>query len=319
MRAVLVGEYIKSHREKQGITQEELCAGICSKSTLSRLERGKQTPGRDKLYALLHRLGLPEDRVFAVVSEHDVEIWQLKKDIQASVIEFEKANGETRLRLWERVAAELKRLEEITDEDDVINRQYILSTQVTLGTSDGPYTPAQRRRLLEKAIRMTVPGFQLAKVESFRYRLEEMTLLNKLARTFSMEGKREEATDLYSRLLLNIENNFCEMEDYGGIFCLIAYNYAINLTLEGRYQEALNLAERGQKTSVQYRDYLFLPGFLATQAECKFFMGDREKSTSLYIQAGYLYKILGNERDIETLRKEMREHLQIDLPFFNQV
>lgn len=254
-----------------------------------------------------------------MVSEHDVEIWQLKKDIQTSVIEFEKANGETRLRLWERVAAELKRLEEITDEDDVINRQYILSTQVTLGTSDGPYTPAQRRRLLEKAIRMTVPGFQLAKVESFRYRLEEMTLLNKLARTFSMEGKREEATDLYSRLLLNIENNSCEMEDYGGIFCLIAYNYAINLTLEGRYQEALNLAERGQKTSVQYRDYLFLPGFLATQAECKFFMGDREKSTSLYIQAGYLYKILGNERDIETLRKEMREHLQIDLPFFNQV
>ena len=43
MRTVLVGEYIKSHREKQGITQEELCAGICSKSTLSRLERGKQT------------------------------------------------------------------------------------------------------------------------------------------------------------------------------------------------------------------------------------------------------------------------------------
>ena len=81
MRAVLVGEYIKSHREKQGITQEELCAGICSKSTLSRLERGKQTPGRDKLYALLHRLGLPEDRVFVVVSEHDVEIQKLKKSM----------------------------------------------------------------------------------------------------------------------------------------------------------------------------------------------------------------------------------------------
>ncbi len=314
MRAVLVGEYIKSHREKQGITQEELCAGICSKSTLSRLERGKQTPGRDKLYALLHRLGLPEDRVFVVVSEHDVEIWQLKKDIQASVIEFEKANGETRLRLWERVAAELKRLEEITDEDDVINRQYILSTQVTLGTSDGPYTPAQRRRLLEKAIRMTVPGFQLTKVESFRYRLEEMTLLNKLARTFSMEGKREEATDLYRRLLQNIEKNSCELEGYPGQFCLIAYNYAVNLALAGQYKEALDLSERGQATSIRYNNFLHLPGFLATQAECLFFLGEREKSAELYIRAAYLFDIIGDKRNLEILRREALEHLGTELP-----
>ncbi len=314
MRAVLVGEYIKSHREKQRITQEELCAGICSKSTLSRLERGKQTPGRDKLCALLHRLGLPEDRVFVVVSEHDAEIQKLKKSIKADVIEFEKMEQVDRPQLRERVMAKLNQMEALVDEDDVINRQYILSTQVTLGTPDGPYTPAQRRRLLEKAIRMTVPGFQLAKVESFRYRLEEMTLLNKLARTFSMEGKREEATDLYSRLLLNIENNSCEMEDYGGIFCLIAYNYAINLALEGRYQEALDLAERGQAASIRHNNFLHLPGFLATQAECLFFLSEREKSVELYIRAAYLFDIIGDKHNLEILRGEALEHLGMELP-----
>ena len=315
MRAVLVGEYIKSHREKQRITQEELCAGICSKSTLSRLERGKQTPGRDKLCALLHRLGLPEDRVFVVVSEHDAEIQKLKKSIKADVIEFEKMEQVDRPQLRERFMAKLNQMEALVDEDDVINRQYILSTQVTLGTPDGPYTPAQRRRLLEKAIRMTVPGFQLAKVESFRYRLEEMTLLNMLARTFSMEGKREEATDLYRRLLQNIEKNSCEMEDYGPIFCLVAYNYAINLTLAGEYNEALSLAERGQQTSIHYSFYLFFPGFLATQAECWFFLGNREKSVELYIRAGYLLDVIGNKYHLDILRKEMREHLKIDPPF----
>ena len=162
---------------------------------------------------------------------------------------------------------------------------------------------------------MTVPGFQLAKVESFRYRLEEMTLLNMLARTFSMEGKREEATDLYRRLLQNIEKNSCEMEDYGPIFCLVAYNYAINLTLAGEYNEALSLAERGQQTSIHYSDYLFLPGFLATQAECWFFLGNREKSVELYIRAGYLLDVIGNKYHLDILRKEMREHLKIDPPF----
>lgn len=315
MREMLIGEYIRSHRKKQGIAIEDLCAGICSVSTLSRLERGKQTPSRATVNALLHRLGLPEDRFFALVSEHDHEIKTLKQDIQASVIEFEKADREARPQLRERAVAELKRLEEITDEDDAINRQYILSTRVTLGTPDGPYPPDQRRRLLEKAIRITVPGFRLDKVEKFRYRLEEMTLLNMLARTLSMEGKREEAIGLYDRLLQSIENYGRELEDYGSIFCLVAYNYAIALGLAGKYKEAFELAERGQQTSVHYRDYLFLHGFLATQAECQFFLGDRKKSAELYIRAGYLCDILGNKRDVETLREEMREHLQIEPPF----
>lgn len=313
MREILIGEYIRSHRKKQGMTIEELCAGICDRSTLSRLERGKQTPSRDKLYALLHRLGLPEDRVFVLVSEHDREIKALKQDIQASVIEFEKADREARSRLRERAMAELKRLEEITDEDDAINRQYILSIQVTLGTPDGPYTPAQRRRLLEKAIRMTVPGFRLEKAENYRYRLTETTILNKLARTFSMEGKREEAIDLYRRLLQNIEKNFRDLEDYGSIFCLIVYNYAIDLTLVGQYKEAIELAEQGQQTGIQYGDYKFLPGFLAIQAECWFFLGEREKSAELYIRAGYLFDTVGDKHNLEILRKEVQEHLNMEL------
>lgn len=210
--------------------------------------------------------------------------------------------------------AKLNQMEALVDEDDVINRQYILSTQVTLGTPDGPYTPAQRRRLLEKAIRMTVPGFQLAKVESFRYRLEEMTLLNKLARTFSMEGKREEATDLYRRLLQNIEKNSCELEGYSGQFCLIAYNYAVNLALAGQYKEALDLAERGQTASIRYNNFLHLPDFLATQAECLFFLGEREKSAELYIRAAYLFDIIGDKRNLEILRREALEHLGTELP-----
>lgn len=313
MREILIGEYIRSHRKKQGIAIEDLCAGICSVSTLSRLERGKQTPSRATVNALLHRLGLPEDRFFALVSEHDHEIKVLKQDIRASVIEFEKADREARPQLRERVMAELRRLEEITDEDDAITRQYILSTQVTLGTPDGPYTPAQRRRLLEKAIRITVPGFRLDKVENFRYRLEEMTLLNMLARTFSMEGKREEAIGLYDRLLQSIEKNSRELEGYPSQFCLIAHNYAINLTLAGQYKEALELAERGRQTGILYGDYLQLPGFLATQAECWFFLGEREKSAELYIKAGYLLDIIEDKHNLEVLRKEMRERLGMEL------
>ena len=136
-----------------------------------------------------------------------------------------------------------------------------------------------------------------------------------LARTLSMEGKREEAIDLYRRLLQHIEENGRDLEDFPGLFCLIAHNYAINLGLAGRYPEALKLAEQGQQVSVRYGSYLFLPGFLATQAECQFFLGEREKSADLYTKAGYLLKIIENQRDLDALRKEMYEHLKMDLPF----
>lgn len=315
MQEMLIGEYIRSQRKKQGMTQEELCEGICDISTLSRLERGKQTPNWNKVYALLHRLGLPEDRVFVLVSRHDLEIRALKRDIRTGEVDFEKADRADRPRIRERVMAELKRLEEIIEENDVINRQYILSSRATLGTPDGPYPPYQRRRMLEKAIRMTVPGFRPDRAERFRYRLEEMTILNKLARTFSLEGKREEAIDLYSRLLQNMEKNSREVEDYPGQFCLVAHNCAINLALAGKYKEALELARRGQQTGVQYGDYLFLPGFFAIQAECQFFLGDREKSAELYIRAAYLYDIIGAKNDLNTLREEMKEHLGLELPF----
>ncbi len=41
MKAYNIGLFIKKKREEQHIRQEDLCRGICDKSTLSRIERGK--------------------------------------------------------------------------------------------------------------------------------------------------------------------------------------------------------------------------------------------------------------------------------------
>ena len=57
MKNVFLGEYIKQRRLDLGLTQEQLCDGICEPVTLSRLENGKQTPSRNRINALLQRLG----------------------------------------------------------------------------------------------------------------------------------------------------------------------------------------------------------------------------------------------------------------------
>ena len=60
-----VGKVIKEARErlrcldKKKYSQENLCDGICSVPTLSKIECGLQNPSKKVMEALLQRLGLP--------------------------------------------------------------------------------------------------------------------------------------------------------------------------------------------------------------------------------------------------------------------
>lgn len=51
MKEVYIGSIIRKRRQELGLTQEQLCRGICETVTLSRIENGKQTPSRSKLNA----------------------------------------------------------------------------------------------------------------------------------------------------------------------------------------------------------------------------------------------------------------------------
>lgn len=51
MNVYFLGEYIKKQREKLGLTQEQVCEGICEQVTLSRLENGsKPQAGQESMH-----------------------------------------------------------------------------------------------------------------------------------------------------------------------------------------------------------------------------------------------------------------------------
>ena len=79
MQNIYIGEFIRQRRKELNLSQEDLAYGICEVSTLSRIENGRCTPSRSKINALLQRLGLPEERYYAIVSKNEKEIEALKK------------------------------------------------------------------------------------------------------------------------------------------------------------------------------------------------------------------------------------------------
>ena len=44
MQEIFIGEAIRQRRLALGLTQEELCEGLCEPATLSRIENGRQAP-----------------------------------------------------------------------------------------------------------------------------------------------------------------------------------------------------------------------------------------------------------------------------------
>lgn len=200
MKNVFLGEYIKQRRLDLGLTQEQLCDGICEPVTLSRLENGKQTPSRNRINALLQRLGLPDDRYFALLSKNELEMEALQKEIVACNATEKVPEGFEKLAQFEKLA----------DPDDQIAQQFALRSRVLLGRLDGRYTPLEQIDLLMQAIQLTVPRFDLESIESFLYTRDEITIINQIGLAYSDAGQNKKAAEIYYQLLKYVRKHFKE-------------------------------------------------------------------------------------------------------------
>lgn len=316
MRELFLGEYIKQERLKQGITQEQLCEGICEPITVSRMENGKQTPSYGRVRAFLQRLGLPDDRYFALLSKNELEIKTLEDEIRADAIRFERAAPENQAAIRSAGLLKLEQLEKLAEMDDQITHQYIMGERATLGKPNGPYSPEEKLELLLQALRLTVPNLDLEEINPGLYSMEETELLNKIAVTYAQMGQPKKAIDIYRQLLKYIQKHYSDrMSQYAGKVALIACNYTNVLFTAGRYDDALEIAKLGRKVCVEYPHYQFLPGILDLMGGCYYYLGDLNKCEEYYREAYYLYKVIGNDRDRLLLEKAAKERLGAAFPF----
>ena len=263
MQNYKLGEYIRQRRLDLGLTQEQVCAGICESVTLSRVENGKQTPSRNRINAILQRLGLPDDRYYALVTPEELEIEALKKEIVAC----------NALKRVEDGFDKISQLEKIVKPDDQITQQFILRSKVLLGGLDKRYSNDERIQMLVQAIRMTIPDFQLDKIEAFLFTLDEMKLVNQIGNAYSLSGDNEKAADIFYRLLQYIRRHLPETVTSNRMLPLVLYNFARSLDLSQKYEEGAKVARCGKEACIKYGHYQVLHSCLEIEAECDFFLG----------------------------------------------
>jgi len=123
------------------------------------------------------------------------------------------------------------------------------------------------------------------------------------------------AIDIYYQLLKYIKKHFQNILQSGGLLPLVAFNYARELDLVGRYTEAIEIAETGWKACVQYGQYHTLPSTISIMAECYHFLNQDEKSKKYYKQAFYLFEAIDNKRGIEVITSESKKYFGDDFSF----
>lgn len=309
MQELSLGEYIRQERLRQGITQEQLCEGICEPITISRMENGKQTPSYERIRAFLHRLGLPDDRYFALLSPTEMKIRTLQDEILADSIRFYRATAEDKFAIRVEGLKKLEALQTLAGADERIIRQYILSKKVTFGKPDGPFSPKEKLDILLEALHITIPRLDLEEINLGLYTLEETTLLNQIAVAYAEMGQLKKAIDIYRQLLKYVQKHYSEMSRYAGKLALITHNYARRLLQVGRYDDAIEIAELGQKACSEYAHYQSLPGLMHLLGSCYFYKNEPEKCREYYRYAYYIYKAVGNDSDRRLLEKDAKERL----------
>jgi len=313
MREVFLGDMIKRRRMELGLTQEELCEGICEPITISRLENGKQTPTRNRINAILERLDLPADRYYALLSKNETEMEALQKEIVALNVRFEQAVGKEKQEIRETALREHQRLADLAGEDDKLTRQFLLRSRIILEKEDGRYSPEEQRKILLEAIRLTCPKFDLESIGRWVYTTDEIKIINQIATTYAEEKAHTSAITVYSQLFSYMDKHYRNSPMIRKHTAMVALNYAIQLDALKQFSKAIEIAEEGCEICLDYGHYLSLPGLLEVKAECFHFLGEEEKSKDLYFQAYYLCKAVRNDHDLEIIRKEAEEYTGITL------
>lgn len=221
-----VGDVIRRTRESIGMTQEELCEGICETVTLSRIENGKSTPTRANFELLMERMGKDGKKYLPFIRSSDIEDHVLREEV----------DRELHIHDYQAAERKLKRLEENLDFEDAVNRQYVLRIQAIIESRMGKISMAKKREKLTDALKCTVPDLSKEMLVKGILTEQELLIICNIAMIYMEEKQYEQSIQILQKLKEYMENVPASYSNQ--IQRLILSNLGQALGLDGKAEEA---------------------------------------------------------------------------------
>lgn len=161
-----IGSAIYYFRENNYISQSKLCKGLCSVSTLSRIEAGERDVDSLLLEALLERLGKTPNQFELILTDLDYESYQNREEIKKLIEKKNITVAESRLNMYERISGS----------KGSVHKQFIVTCRALLNElKGGPME--QTIDLFMDAISYTVPDFKANKINEYHLSNTELNII----------------------------------------------------------------------------------------------------------------------------------------------
>ena len=235
-----IGEMIRRIRKEMQITQEQLAEGICSASTLSKIENGSQIPSRQTFEMLMERLGEPDCTYNGYTSIRELELYRLCGDV-LEAMEFQEL---------EQIEEKLWAIEHLVKQDNQREVQILELIQclwmrmLLLPMQQMQETIVQQRFL--QAFQLTQPQFDGWHTgENARINRVEMLLLNNIGVSYYEQQMYREALAIFLQLYQLHEKKMRYGKEYWKPKAGICGNLAICTLALKMFDEAMYYCNKG--------------------------------------------------------------------------
>ena len=296
MKEVIFGEEIRRVRLERGLTQERLSEGICSPSTLSRIENGSQVPSRRTFQLLMERLDGPDYSYAHFLSPIEYQRERIKEEI-IEAIEYRQVD---------RMKDLLGEMEDLLEGGDRKLTQFFEMSKLVCYEMCG----ASRQNYVDRCLQileMGRPGWRedtdlriaWGRLDVMRGDWVEMWILNNLAIGYMWQQEYERSCQIFAFLYRQTEGDaFIKKRSWKtkGIIC---NNIAVCLLNMGKLEEAGEYLKKASALSHREGGINLFLHLLQVKMEISKAMEDRENyyRENLLLKRLYLqmpqYTVLG--------------------------
>lgn len=295
-----IGQVIRKLREDKKISLELLSRGLCSVTTLCRIENENRVPDMLLTEVLLQRLGKSPDKFEIFINKEEFKLYESREEIEKLL---EKEDFEQ---------LEIK----LTDYESKINKSNVLQQQFVKRIKAYKCLKQDNKRealkLLNEAIELTLPEIRLHKYKEFLFGFEEIKLCTMLADVYDGLELQEEAYTLRKELYYYLSGEYIDEEEKLKVFPKLTYQLAKHELESDNGEKALEVCEKGLELLCANGRLMYLPELLYTK--CLAIELLKEKCNSkfniddIYDEYKKLYYITQILHDNEMLEK-VKEHV----------
>jgi len=299
-----IGHFIGMLRYDAKLSIDELCKGLCVKSTLTKLE-GKKYP-LDKVFLLegiMQRLGRNIDYYFDTFPTHEDFANKQKRDkINNMLVHREYDEAEV---LLDELAMN-KRFNKFS-----INKQFIALSRASIFVSKNGYG-IEHIAMLNEALKITRKNFNLKHVAQMHLSYYEVLIFNQMASSLCSSGEIRAGLRLFEDLIESMDQFYVDEREKKRMYTTVLYNLAGFLYHEKRHRESMEHTSTGIEIDVIYGQLDLLSDKYDNLARVMLGMGDNENCLPNFALAYYSALLVGRQDDADYTNKHVAKYLEID-------